>query len=70
MQFDSFKDFLDMGGYAFYVWLSYGVTFGSLATLITLSIRQKRKVLIEIAKKITREQRLKETRGNNREFKT
>ncbi|QHS11780.1 heme exporter protein CcmD [Shewanella sp. Arc9-LZ] len=70
MQFDSFKDFLDMGGYAFYVWLSYGVTFGCLATLIILSIRQKRKVLIEIAKKITREQRLKETRGNNRESKT
>ena len=70
MQFDSFKDFLDMGGYAFYVWLSYGVTFGCLATLITLSIRKKRKVLIEIAKKITREQRLKETRGNNRESKT
>ncbi|MBB1441266.1 heme exporter protein CcmD [Shewanella sp. SG41-4] len=70
MQFDSFKDFLDMGGYGFYVWLSYGVTFGCLATLITLSVRQKRKVLIEIAKKITREQRLKETRGNNRESKT
>ncbi|MEZ8188119.1 heme exporter protein CcmD [Shewanella sp. 5S214] len=70
MQFDSFKDFLDMGGYAFYVWLSYGVTIGCLATLITLSIRQKRKVLIEIAKKITREQRLKDTRGNNRESKT
>ena len=70
MQFDSFKDFLDMGGYAFYVWLSYGVTFGCLAILITLSVRQKRKVLIEIAKKITREQRLKETRGNNHESKT
>ena len=27
MQFDSFADFLNMGGYAFYVWLSFGVTF-------------------------------------------
>jgi heme exporter protein D len=70
MQFDSFKDFINMGGYGFYVWLSYGVTIGSLGTLIILSVRKKRTVLIEIAKKITREQRLKETRGNNRESKT
>jgi len=70
MQFDSLTDFLNMGGYAFYVWLSYGVTFGSLAILIILSVRQKRKVLIDIAKKITREQRLKETRGKNSESKT
>ena len=70
MQFNSFSDFFNMGGYAFYVWLSYGVTFGCLATLITMSVRQKRKVLIEIAKKMAREQRLKETRGNNRESKT
>ncbi|GGP69178.1 MULTISPECIES: heme exporter protein CcmD [Shewanella] len=63
MQFESFAEFINMGGYGFYVWLSYGVTFGCLATLITLSVRKKRKVLIEIAKKMTREQRLKENRG-------
>lgn len=64
MQFDSFSDFINMGGYAFYVWLSYGVTFVCLATLITLSARQKRKVLSEIAKKMAREERLKENRSN------
>ncbi|MCK8047257.1 heme exporter protein CcmD [Shewanella sp. 1CM18E] len=64
MQFDSISEFINMGGYAFYVWLAYGVTFFSLGTLVILSVRQKRKVLIEIAKKIQREERLKETRSN------
>ncbi|GAA0792007.1 MULTISPECIES: heme exporter protein CcmD [Pseudomonadati] len=64
MQFDSFAAFLDMGGYAFFVWLAYGVTFGSLAILIIHSLGQRRKVLIEISKKIIREERLKESRGN------
>ncbi|MFT5789630.1 MAG: heme exporter protein D [Shewanella sp.] len=65
MQFDSISEFLNMGGYAFYVWLAYGVTFFSLGTLIVSSVRQKRKVLVEIAKKIQREERLKETRSTN-----
>lgn len=64
MQFDSISDFFNMGGYAFYVWLAYGVTFSSLLMLIIASARQKRKVLIEIAKKMNREERLKETRSN------
>ncbi|WP_299811108.1 heme exporter protein CcmD [uncultured Shewanella sp.] len=63
MQFDSINEFINMGGYAFYVWLAYGVTFFSLGTLVVLSVRQKRKVLVEIAKKIQREERLKETRS-------
>ncbi|MGI2001232.1 heme exporter protein CcmD [Shewanella sp. AC91-MNA-CIBAN-0169] len=70
MQFNSFNDLLFMGGYAFYVWLSYGVTFGCLALLIIFSIQKKHMVLIEIAKKITRDQHLKEIRGNNHESKT
>ncbi|GIU37205.1 heme exporter protein CcmD [Shewanella schlegeliana] len=63
MQFDSISEFINMGGYGFYVWLAYGVTFFSLGTLVVLSARQKRKVLVEIAKKIQREERLKETRS-------
>ena len=64
MQFDSLADFFNMGGYAFYVWLAYGVTFFSLGTLIVSSLGQKRKVLIAIAKKIQREDRLKANRSN------
>ena len=64
IQFESLSEFLNMGGYAFYVWLSYGVTFGSLGTLLFLSLRQKRSVLLEISKKMEREDRLKETRSS------
>ena len=63
-QFESISEFLNMGGYAFYVWLSYGVTFGSLGILLFLSLGQKKKVLLEISKKMEREDRLKETRSS------
>ncbi|RTR36598.1 heme exporter protein CcmD [Shewanella canadensis] len=63
MQFDSLADFFNMGGYAFYVWLAYGVTFLSIGMLVTHSLRQKRKVLVGISQKIQREERLKENRS-------
>jgi len=63
MQFDSLADFFNMGGYAFYVWLAYGVTFLSLGILVVHSLGQKRKVLVGISQKIQREERLKENRS-------
>lgn len=33
MYFDDFQSFLNMGGYGLYVWLSFGVSFISLACL-------------------------------------
>ncbi|MCG9714805.1 heme exporter protein CcmD [Shewanella insulae] len=63
MQFDSLADFFNMGGYAFYVWLSYGITAFALGTLIVMSLRQKRKILTEISKKMQREERLKANRS-------
>ncbi|ABV38894.1 heme exporter protein D (CcmD) [Shewanella sediminis HAW-EB3] len=63
MQFDSLTDFFNMGGYAFYVWLAYGVTFLSLGILVVHSLGQKRKVLVGISQKIQREERLKENRS-------
>ncbi|MCF1429148.1 MAG: heme exporter protein CcmD [Shewanella sp.] len=65
MQFESLGDFFNMGGYAFYVWLAYGVTFSSLAILVFQSVGQKNKVLKQIAQKLAREERLKQHRSNN-----
>jgi heme exporter protein D len=43
MQWNSFSEFISMGGYGFYVWGSYGVTFVLLAAeLIMLRARKKR----------------------------
>ena len=60
MQFDSFADFINMGGYAFYVWLSFGVSFGLLAILTISSKLSHTKMKQDIAKQIKREQKLKQ----------
>ena len=36
------SEFFAMGGYAFYVWGSYGVTFALLALEIILVLKRKR----------------------------
>ncbi|GLS84860.1 heme exporter protein CcmD [Paraferrimonas haliotis] len=64
MQFDSFADFINMGGYAFYVWLAYGISASALAILIVQSLTKKSKVLKEIGDKIKREERLRQNRSN------
>jgi heme exporter protein D len=36
------KEFFAMGGYAFYVWGSYGVTFALLALELVVLLKRKR----------------------------
>lgn len=36
MYWENISDFLNMGGYAFYVWVSFGVTFGCMAVELFL----------------------------------
>lgn len=60
MQFDSLSAFLDMGGYGFYVWLSYGVSIGSLALLVFSSINSHKKIKHQIAQRIKREAKLRQ----------
>nr|WP_298250284.1 heme exporter protein CcmD [uncultured Halomonas sp.] len=45
MAFDSFQDFLAMGGHAPYVWASWGVT-GALLAGIVLHARAERRQLL------------------------
>ena len=37
------KDFFAMGGYAFYVWGSYGVTFVLLAIEVAVLLKKKKR---------------------------
>ncbi|AJR09528.1 heme exporter protein CcmD [Photobacterium gaetbulicola] len=60
MHFDSFSDFLAMGGYASYVWSAYGISFAALLWLIVSSLSTKRRLAAEIKNKIAREKRIKE----------
>jgi len=39
--------FFDMGGYAFYVWMSYGVTAIALAVEVAMLRARRRRVLLE-----------------------
>ncbi|WP_286263201.1 heme exporter protein CcmD [Thalassotalea atypica] len=60
MQFDSFSDFINMGGYAFYVWFAFGVS-GALLVLLTLTTKYNhKKIKADIIQQIKREQKLKQ----------
>ncbi|HHW7570977.1 TPA: heme exporter protein CcmD [Mannheimia haemolytica] len=60
-QFESISDFFAMGGYGFYVWLSYGVSFIAMIGLIWLSRREQKAILAQAKKEIMREEKLKQT---------
>ena len=59
MQFDSISAFLDMGGYAFFVWLSYGVSAFLLAALVYSSHNNHKNVKNKIAQRLQREIKLR-----------
>jgi len=49
--------FFDMGGYAFYVWTAYGVTFLVLLINIVLPILQRKQLLRQLILRQKRGQR-------------
>ncbi len=53
----SLTEFLHMGGYAFYVWTSYGITTVVLIVTAITPIRQRKKLLSGIARNIRRARR-------------
>ncbi|GLS89434.1 heme exporter protein D [Psychromonas marina] len=63
MAFESISDFIAMGGYGFYVWLSYGLTFLALIILVVNSIAKKNKILKNVEQRLSREQRIKKAQN-------
>ncbi|EKB16928.1 TPA: heme exporter protein CcmD [Aeromonas veronii] len=59
MHFASFSDFMAMGGYAFYVWLSFGLTLVCLVGIIISTRMKTRSLLAELRNKQAREARRK-----------
>ncbi len=53
----SLNEFFHMGGYAFYVWTSYGITLLVLLVNVITPLRQRRKVLTGIARTARRRAR-------------
>lgn len=62
MQFESFSAFLDMGGYGFYVWLSFGVSAALLLALTLSSLMGHKQVIKNIAIRQQRDNKLRELR--------
>ena len=58
MYFETFQDFLAMGGYAAYVWSAFGVTFGALFLLLLVSIKKTKSLKNEVIQKQARKARI------------
>lgn len=63
MQFNSFSDFIDMGGYGFYVWLSFGAAALILTLLLISSKAGHQQIINQIAKRKQREDKLRQARA-------
>ena len=52
----NWSEFFHMGGYAFYVWTSYALTFVVVVANIVSPIIQRKKVIARIKRTLKREQ--------------
>lgn len=64
MQFDSFEAFLQMGGYALYVWLSFGVSLVAMVWIVIDSMRTNKQLLRSVVMEQARQQRIAEAKAN------
>jgi len=59
IKFDSFSEFIAMGGYGFYVWSSFALAFVVLFALLIEPIITRRSLFKQLEKRSAREQRIK-----------
>jgi len=57
MYFESFSEFLNMGGHGLYVWMAYGLSAVLLVVNVVLPVMHKRQLVKEQARKLRREQK-------------
>ena len=62
MHFNSFADFIAMGGHGLYVWLAYGIALVVIVFNVLSPILHKRQFIADYKRKLKREQRLGENR--------
>ncbi len=60
MFFQTWNDFFNMGGYGFYVWLSYGISLVAIVALVVQTIKQHKTVLQSVLREAQREVRLQQ----------
>jgi heme exporter protein D len=69
MQFTSFNEFINMGGYGFFVWLSFGTAALLLTLLIVDSNAGHKRIINHIAQQKRREEKLRQSREQNKQNK-
>ncbi|WP_415897503.1 heme exporter protein CcmD [Neptuniibacter sp. QD57_21] len=57
MSFESFSDFIAMGGHGLYVWLSYAIALFVIVINIVNPALQKKKVISNLARRLRREKK-------------
>lgn len=57
MSFDSFSEFIAMGGHGIYVWLSYAIATVVIVINIVNPVLQKKKVFSDLKRRLRREKR-------------
>ena len=62
MQFDSFSDFIAMGCYGFYVWLSFGTCALILLGILFSSLRDTKRIMASVEQQVAREARIKKAK--------
>ncbi|EIC84861.1 heme exporter protein CcmD [Serratia sp. M24T3] len=60
--FPTWQAFFEMGGYAFYVWLSVIVTLISLFGIVIHTLWYRRQLLADIRRRQSREQRIRQSK--------
>ncbi len=56
MAFESFADFLNMGGHGLYVWLCYGLGLLIVVANLLLPMQQSKQVIRELRRRLRREE--------------
>lgn len=60
IQFESWQAFWDMGGYGFFVWLSFGVTLLAVVAIVYEIMWTKKQLIKAVNAQIARKQRIKQ----------
>jgi heme exporter protein D len=57
MSFSSWSEFFHMGGYALYIWMSYGLTLAVLGMVILALLLRHRQLRRDLEQRIRRQRR-------------
>lgn len=57
IQYSSLTDFLDMGGYALYVWSAYGIFFAFVALSLLQPRLARRRIMKQLRARLEREEK-------------